>query len=64
MATYLEMSPVDARNVRTDVGGGLLKRRGRVQVEIFEGEEVEDAGNVAQDILAESLVEGEGFQAG
>ena len=64
MDTHRVVGLVHARDLRPDVDRGLLERRGRLQVVVLEGVEVEDARDGGEDVLAEGLVEGEDLHAG
>lgn len=61
---YRKPRRINARDVCSDISCRLLERRRRIEVEVFESVEVENPGNITQDILAQSFVEAERFKAG
>jgi len=62
--TDLVFSGIKLADFSADIDGRLLEGPGGVQVVVFEGVKVEDAGNDLEYVLTEGFVEGEGFQAG
>ena len=61
--TDLVLSAIYFTEFSADIDGGLLERPGGIQVVVFEGVKVENAGDDLEYVLTKGFVEGERFYA-